>query len=120
MDEPKKVGFKHGTVSFAGAGPDSRSCHIFIAMAPDGERLGNADHETPFGELVDGIEVLQKLQESAQRSGYGDLSELQTQLIERGNAAAKHYPKLDRINSCKVTGGFPSGDPNDIRVKQEV
>merc|ERR1712196_204246 len=23
VDEPKKVGFKHGTVSFAGAGPDS-------------------------------------------------------------------------------------------------
>ena len=35
-DEPKRGGmpFKHGTVSFAGSGADSRSCHIFIALAP--------------------------------------------------------------------------------------
>merc|ERR1712176_1429297 len=35
-DEPKKVAFEHGTVSYAGAGKDSRSCHIFIAFAPGG------------------------------------------------------------------------------------
>ena len=56
-DEPKRAKFQHGTVSFAGAGKDSRSCHIFIAFAPNGVSLGNAPHETPLGRVTDGLEV---------------------------------------------------------------
>ena len=101
-DEPKKVGFEHGTVSYAGSGKDSRSCHIFIAMQPNGRNLGNAPHETPIGRINAGIEMLQTLQTNFQSAGYSDLTHLQGQIGARGNAAAEAYPKLDRIQECKL------------------
>ena len=105
-DEPKKVGFEHGTVSFAGAGDNSRSCHIFIAMQPGGNNLGSAPHETPLGRIVEGIQFLDRLASNYVKSGYPDLTELQSKIGQRGNVAAKDYPKLDRIYTCRVK------DPN--------
>jgi hypothetical protein len=50
-DEPARVPFTHGTISFAGAGVDSRNHHVFIALRPKGRNLGKADHETPLGQF---------------------------------------------------------------------
>jgi len=75
---------------------------VFIAFEPHGSGLGNADHETPFGQVVEGLEVLTKLQESSEQSGYGDLTHLQDGLVRNGNSAAADFPKIDRIKSCKV------------------
>lgn len=100
-DEPKKQKFKHGTVSFAGGGEDSRSCHIFIAFRPNGERLGNAPHETPIGEVVSGLDALDKIQQNYIQSGYKDLTFLQSLISNEGNIAAKAFPKLDRIKTCR-------------------
>eukprot|EP00746_Dinoflagellata_sp_MGD_P145734 gnl/MRDRNA2_/MRDRNA2_78305_c0_seq1.p1 gnl/MRDRNA2_/MRDRNA2_78305_c0~~gnl/MRDRNA2_/MRDRNA2_78305_c0_seq1.p1 ORF type:complete len:265 (+),score=65.68 gnl/MRDRNA2_/MRDRNA2_78305_c0_seq1:66-860(+) len=100
-DEPKTQNFKHGTVSFAGAGEDSRSCHIFIAFKPHGENLGQAPHETPLGQVVAGLDVLDTIQQNYGLAGYQDLSFLQGQIGSRGNIAAKDYPKLDRIKTCR-------------------
>eukprot|EP00747_Dinoflagellata_sp_TGD_P168095 gnl/TRDRNA2_/TRDRNA2_193740_c0_seq1.p1 gnl/TRDRNA2_/TRDRNA2_193740_c0~~gnl/TRDRNA2_/TRDRNA2_193740_c0_seq1.p1 ORF type:complete len:203 (+),score=33.69 gnl/TRDRNA2_/TRDRNA2_193740_c0_seq1:81-689(+) len=102
QDEPKMTKFKHGTVSFAGNGKDSRSCHIFIAFQPNGLSLGNAPHETPIGEVTVGLGVLDKIQQNFRDSKYGDLTKLQGQLVQRGNAAADSYPKLDRIGQCRL------------------
>lgn len=100
-DEPKKQQFKHGTVSFAGAGEDSRSCHLFIAFKPHGETLGQAPHESPIGEVVAGLKVLDNIQENYGKAGYQDLSFLQSGISASGNIAAKDYPKLDRIKTCR-------------------
>merc|ERR1711924_301057 len=101
-DEPKKTGFEHGTVSFAGAGENSRSCHVFIAMKPGGLGLGHAPHETPLGRISKGIEFLDSLAHRYEATGYPDLTELQGEIGAHGNIAAKDYPKLDRIKTCKV------------------
>merc|ERR1719316_19803 len=37
-DEPRKVGFRKGILSFGGSGPDTRCIHLFIALSPDGEK----------------------------------------------------------------------------------
>lgn len=37
-----------------------------------------------------------------QASGYGDLTHLQGQLASQGSAAAKPYPKLDRMHECHI------------------
>lgn len=42
------------------------------------------------------------MQQNAQRSGYGDLVELQDSLIDLGNAAASEYPNLDKISRAFV------------------
>merc|ERR1719329_1498636 len=99
-DEPKVGPFEHGTVSFAGHGTDSRSCHMFIALAPDGPRLGGAPHETAIGKVTAGVEVLDNIVRNAQMSGYGDLTHLQSQLKTRGISAAAQYPKLDKFYQC--------------------
>ena len=38
-DEENKVQFRAGTLSYAGAGADSRACHFFVALEPSGARL---------------------------------------------------------------------------------
>eukprot|EP00746_Dinoflagellata_sp_MGD_P038419 gnl/MRDRNA2_/MRDRNA2_192423_c0_seq1.p1 gnl/MRDRNA2_/MRDRNA2_192423_c0~~gnl/MRDRNA2_/MRDRNA2_192423_c0_seq1.p1 ORF type:complete len:220 (+),score=18.92 gnl/MRDRNA2_/MRDRNA2_192423_c0_seq1:115-774(+) len=102
-DEPKKhLPFKYGTVSFAGAGVDSRSCHIFIAFKPAGLTLGHAPHETPIGQVwANSLGVLDKIQANYKASGYGDLTNLQGEIGSLGNSAAANYPRLDRIKTCQ-------------------
>jgi len=106
-DEPKKAPFEHGTVSFAGNGIDSRSCHLFIALQPNGLGLGNAPHETPLGKIVHGIETLQALTSNYERSQYGDLTHLQGEIASRGNAAAEQFPQLDKIQKCRIVAENP-------------
>lgn len=98
-DEQRHVPFTQGTVSFAGNGEHSRSTHIFIALAPSGQSLGNAFHERPFGRIDDPEQ--QKVVANF-FSGYGDITALQGALISRGNAAAEKYPRLDRISRCFI------------------
>ena len=100
-DEPNVEPFRHGTVSFAGNGKDSRSCHLFVALQPHGSRLGNAPHETTIGQVeMDDMPVWNTVVSNFAASGYGDTGELQQDLVARGNAAAAAYPKLDRIERC--------------------
>lgn len=100
-DEPKKATFQHGTVSYAGAGKDSRSCHVFIAFGPNGRSLGNAPHETPLGRVTEGLETLDRIQQNYKRAGYKDLTSLQGKIRTEGNRAAAGYPLLDRVHHCR-------------------
>jgi len=100
-DEPNLVPFRAGTVSFAGAGKDSRTCHLFVALEPSGVHLGKAAHETTIGHLDRaGIETFERVVKNHQAAGYGDTGSLQGGLVQRGNAAAAKYPKLDSIKKC--------------------
>lgn len=104
-DEPRKVPFEHGTISFSGYGSRSRAHEFFIALAPDGTRVhGNQPFETPLGRVIDGLEVLEKIQANYKESGIGgpqDYGKLATKLRKKGNKAAKKYPNLDRIKRCR-------------------
>ena len=101
-DEPNRRTFQGGTVSFAGGGMNSRSCHVFVALSPGGACLGNAAHEATLGR-VEEVEVFERVAEKYAAQGYpADLAVLQKDLIERGNEAALAYPRLDRIISAEV------------------
>ena len=68
-DDPKRedlMPFREGMISFAGGGPKSRTSQLFIAYEGAGG-LGNSPWETPFGEVVDGMENVRKLY------SYGDM-----------------------------------------------
>jgi len=71
-------------------------------MEPNGVALGSAPHETPLGRIIAGIGFLDRLAKNYVKSGYPDLTELQGQIGQLGNIAAKSYPKLDRIQTCRV------------------
>ena len=100
-DEPNLVDFRGGTLSYAGAGADSRSCHLFVALTPNGASLGNAQHETTLGHITE-VEVFEQVAKNFRASGYPDTGNLQRALVSQGNAAAAKYPKLDKILSCAV------------------
>eukprot|EP00930_Biecheleria_cincta_P095186 TRINITY_DN87195_c0_g1_i1.p1 TRINITY_DN87195_c0_g1~~TRINITY_DN87195_c0_g1_i1.p1 ORF type:complete len:222 (+),score=44.08 TRINITY_DN87195_c0_g1_i1:41-667(+) len=100
-DEPNKEPFRAGTLSFAGSGPNTRSCHMFVALEPNGVHLGNAPHETTLGHLdKKGIKTFEKVVANHKANAYPDTGSLQTDLVEKGNTAAAQYPKLDKIIQC--------------------
>jgi len=69
-DDPKRqelMPFREGYMSFAGSGPNSRSSQLFIAYDRAGG-LGQSPWETPFGEIVNGMDNVKNLY-----SEYGDM-----------------------------------------------
>ena len=60
-DDPNlHLGIEKHFISFAGGGPNTRSSQLFIAFEFL-DFLGNEPWETPFGEVIEGQEVLDKL-----------------------------------------------------------
>mmetsp|Transcript_159990 Transcript_159990/g.298535 ORF Transcript_159990/g.298535 Transcript_159990/m.298535 type:complete len:286 (-) Transcript_159990:17-874(-) len=103
-DEPNRDQFRAGSISFAGNGPGSRSCHLFVALEPHGAKLGTSPWETTLGHLDDaGLKAMAKICENHQAAFKGDdTGKLQGKLVEMGNKAAKNFPELDRILSVEV------------------
>ena len=104
QDEPNLVKFRRGTLSYAGAGEDSRSCHFFIALEPHGLNLGKkAAHETTLGWVQpEEMGVIDQVVRNFEASAYPDTGRLQGALVAQGNAAAAEFPLLDRITECRV------------------
>ena len=97
-DEPNRAPFRRGTLSFAGSGPNSRTCHAFIALEPYGRQLGKADHEAALGQVCESdLHVLDRIVRNFQKTGYPDVTGLQGDLVRQGNSAAAEYPALDSI-----------------------
>ena len=87
-----------GSVSFASAGPNTRTTQLFVNL---GDNSGlDSNGFAPVGSVTSGMDVIDKLY-----SGYGDeptphQGEMQTQ----GNAwLRKNYPKLDSIKTARIT-----------------
>ena len=61
-DEPNLEPFRHGTLSFAGGGRNSRTTHVFVALAPAGMRLGRGTpHEATIGHVVEGMDTFERV-----------------------------------------------------------
>ncbi len=97
QDDPVTTQNHAGAVTFASAGPNTRTTQIFINLANNANL--DAQGFAPFGEVVSGIRVVQALY-----SGYGDTPTAQQgEMMTQGNAFLdKHYPKLDEIRTARV------------------
>jgi peptidyl-prolyl cis-trans isomerase A (cyclophilin A) len=97
-DDPVKGNNKRGYVTFAkSSAPNSRSTQFFINFA-DNSRL-DADGFAPFGQVVTGMEVVDKLYSGYGRNNVPD----QGRITSEGNAyLAKEYPKLDYVKTAKI------------------
>lgn len=94
-DDPVTQSNKRGTLTFATAGPDTRTTQLFINFANNSplDRQGFA----PFGVVTSGMDVIDKIY-----SGYGERPE-QGAITAQGKAyLEKHFPKLDTIESATV------------------
>jgi peptidyl-prolyl cis-trans isomerase A (cyclophilin A) len=97
-DDPVTAHNNRGVVTFAAAGPNTRTTQVFINLG-DNRSLDNSGF-APFGTVTDGMEVVTKLY-----AGYGDEpTPHQAEMQLQGNAwLQKTYPKLDSIKTARIT-----------------
>jgi peptidyl-prolyl cis-trans isomerase A (cyclophilin A) len=100
-DDPVKQSNKRGFVTFAMAGPNTRTTQIFINYK-DNTNLDGMGF-SPFGQVVKGMDVVDSLYkgygEGAPRGAGPDQGRVQTQ----GNAYLDNgFPKLDRVTRAVI------------------
>jgi peptidyl-prolyl cis-trans isomerase A (cyclophilin A) len=103
-DEPAVSSNVRGVVSFARAGPETRSYTLFVNLA-DNVRLddlesGEVVGYPPIGEIVAGLEVIDGFY-----GAYAERTPSQDSIRLQGNAYLRRaYPQLDSIVGTRVTG----------------
>jgi peptidyl-prolyl cis-trans isomerase A (cyclophilin A) len=100
-DDPVKESNQPGYITFATAGPNTRTTQVFINF---GDNAGlDGQGFSPFGKIVSGMEVVNAL-----FSGYGEGAPRgdgpdQGLVQQRGNAyLEKSFPKLDFIRTATI------------------
>jgi peptidyl-prolyl cis-trans isomerase A (cyclophilin A) len=87
---------KRGYITFATAGPNTRTTQLFINLADNSSSLDSTGF-APFGRVIEGMNVVQNLY-----SGYGQTPQ-QNLIQTQGNAYLESkFPKLDYIKTAKV------------------
>jgi peptidyl-prolyl cis-trans isomerase A (cyclophilin A) len=96
-DDPVKQSNKRGYITFATAGPNTRTTQIFINFADNASLDGQGF--APFGQIVSGMDVVDKLNASYGARPGDD----QSNIGAGGNAyLEKTYPKLDFIKKATI------------------
>jgi len=101
-DDPVTKSNKRGTLVFATAGPNTRTTQLFINFGDNGslDRMGFA----PFGEVVEGLDVVDKIY-----AGYGERPR-QDLITAQGDAyISQNFPKIDRIKFARVLPAAVAG-----------
>lgn len=97
QDDPVKASNTRGTITFADAGPNTRTTQVFVNLANNASL--DSQGFAPFGKVTSGLGVVAKLY-----GGYGDtVTSLQGEIASQGNAfLKKHFPKLDAVITARV------------------
>jgi len=94
-DDPVKQSNHRGTLTFATAGPGTRTTQLFINLNDNGPLDGQGF--APFGTVVSGMNVVEGLY-----SGYGEKPD-QGRITAQGKAYIdQSFPKLDSIKSATI------------------
>jgi peptidyl-prolyl cis-trans isomerase A (cyclophilin A) len=97
-DDPVKASNTVTTITYADAGPNTRTTQVFINLgnnAANLDRLGFA----PFGKVTAGMTIVKKLY-----GGYDDQpTNMQGAIASQGNAfLKKRFPKLDSVIRARI------------------
>src|SRR5260370_31581281 len=99
-DDPVKASNTAGTITYADAGPNTRTTQVFVNLANNASNLDGQGF-SPFGRVTSGMNVVNRLY-----AGYGDQPTNDQQQITSQGAAflRKHSPNLDRIVAARISG----------------
>lgn len=91
-----------GRIAFATTGPDTRSTQVFISLV-DNSRL-DEDGFSPFGEVVEGMDVVDRLYPLYGENAGGGMRAGRQGPIEEGGTAflVENYPLLDFIIRAEI------------------
>jgi peptidyl-prolyl cis-trans isomerase A (cyclophilin A) len=99
-DDPVLQTNSRGRLVFATAGPGTRTTQLFINFGDNGRLDGMGF--APFGEVVEGMDVVDKIYPA-----YGEQPS-QDLITNQGDAyIAKNFPKIDKIKLAKVLPAVP-------------
>ena len=94
-DDPVKQSNKPATITFATAGPNTRTTQLFINYGSNGALDGQGF--AAFGTVTDGMDVVQKIY-----SGYGEAPD-QNEIQNKGKTYLEaKFPKLDTIKTTTI------------------
>jgi homoserine O-acetyltransferase len=113
-DDALKQHNTRGYVAFSNTGPNTRSTQIFINLGDNTARNDIESGFAPFGQVVEGMDVVEKLYgDYGEHSGGGMRAGHQDQIFEGGNAwLDREYPKLDKlIRATIVQSNVPAKPP---------
>lgn len=101
-DDPVKESNKRGMITFATAGPDTRTTQVFINYK-DNVQL-DAMGFAPFGKIVSGMDVVDSIHTGYGEGAPGGMGPSQPRLQAEGNAyLERDFPKLDFVKEATIT-----------------
>lgn len=109
VDDPVAVSNKRGYITYAMAGPNTRTTQMFINFGDN----SNLDSQgfSPFGMVVQGMDVVDRLYnvygEGAPSGNGPDQGRIQS---EGNNYLIRQFPSLSYINTCTLAS--PAADPS--------
>lgn len=105
-DDPVTQSNLPGTITFATAGPNTRTTQVFINLGKN--TFLDSQGFAPFAQITSGMDVVNALY-----GGYGDNpTNHQGEITEGGKAYLdKTYPKLDKIVSATITSPVAPAAP---------
>ncbi len=94
-----------GFAGFSNTAPNTRSTQVYINLG-DNSRLDAEAGFAPFGKVVEGMDVVEKLYSGyGETSGGGMRAGKQDKLFEEGNAYLdREFPKLDHLIRVRIDG----------------
>jgi peptidyl-prolyl cis-trans isomerase A (cyclophilin A) len=101
-DDPFRESNVQGTVAFAFAVPNGRTTQVFINLQ-DNSATHDKEPFTPFGRIVEGLNVATGLNDEYQEGPGGIRAGHQDPYFDGGNAwLLKQFPRLDYIRTATV------------------
>ena len=100
-DDPVKQSNKQGYITFATAGPNTRTTQVFINF---GDNAGlDSQGFSSFGRVISGMDVVDKLYSGYGEGAPGGRGPNQGQIQSEGNAyLTKSFPQLDYVKTATI------------------